>query len=420
MTSATAFDLLAKIIVSQDIKTLTTLGKNQDWFQTDNESLAFQYINNFYSKYNSLPSHKLCLDYIPGFPLSADEPIEYYIDFLRNRALYTHIISTIVHTGEKIKLGESGLADARAYLIESVNKIQTVSNHDGVLDYNEMGSTMWKDFMDTRFGTNTGIALGWEFLDEMNRGVKPTDFVTILGRPGSGKTLLTLHSALTVKRAGGKVLYVSMEMSPNDIATRISAMDTAINMRHISTGMTDDKDTVKYKEYLLSNLEKSPGTLHLIHGKLGCRVSEIVEYCRVLKPDIVYIDGAYLLREEEDVNSRGNKVNEIATAIKFEIALNLNLPVIGSYQFNRDGEKARKSGKKMGLEHISWGDSIGQLSSICLGLFEEEGDELKNYRTVSILKGRRGETGEFRINWDFDTSNFSQSNIKDESLNEYD
>lgn len=408
MALITAFDLLAKIVITKNTEALAALNANPEWLQSDNESLACKYISDFYNSYGDLPSHGICIEHIPGFPVVADEPVKFYEDFLRNRALHAHIISTLVYTSDKLKSGDTGLQEARDYLIERVGDLHKKSHHKDIFDYSQMGPDLWKEFTTNRWGIFSGIPLGWEFLDTMSKGVRAGDFNTLVGRPGEGKTQLALYSALTVKNAGHSVLFVSMEMAPILIASRLSAMDTRMNMGHIKSGLTSSAGADKYRGYALGDIAERPGKLHLIHGNLGCRVSEIVSHCRALKPAIVYIDGAYLLKPEKGYQGRDHKVNDLAAMIKSEIASDMNMPVFATYQFNRDGEKARKSGKRMGLEHISWGDAIGQLSSICLGLFQDEEAEVSNHRTVSILKGRSGETGEFKVNWNFETSDFSQ------------
>jgi hypothetical protein len=85
--------------------------------------------------------------------------------------------------------------------------------------------------------------------------------------------------------------------------------------------------------------------------------------------------------------------------IKQHLAEGLNIPVVQSFQFNREASK--KNMGEVGLENIAGSDAIGQLSSVVLGLFEDEGIETALQRKIRVLKGRNGEQGEFSINWRF-------------------
>jgi len=62
----------------------------------------------------------------------------------------------------------------------------------------------------------------------------------------------------------------------------------------------------------------------------------------------------------------------------------------------------------VGVGEIGYSDAIGQISSIVLGLFQEDSPETIQSRKVNVMKGRNGEIGELRIAWDFIDMDFSQ------------
>jgi hypothetical protein len=97
-------------------------------------------------------------------------------------------------------------------------------------------------------------------------------------------------------------------------------------------------------------------------------------------------------------------VAENCELLKEEIAGNLGIPVAASWQFSREAAKkmGSKKGGAVGLEDIGYTDAIGQISSIVLGLLEEDNVETMKKKTVTIMKGRSGESGEFKINWQFE------------------
>jgi len=81
-----------------------------------------------------------------------------------------------------------------------------------------------------------------------------------------------------------------------------------------------------------------------------------------------------------------------------------------SWQFNREAtKKAKKGGGDHGdLEDIGYSDAIGQISSIALSLFQEDGIETMKRRKIQVMKGRNGEVGQFSIAWDFVQMSFQQ------------
>jgi hypothetical protein len=94
----------------------------------------------------------------------------------------------------------------------------------------------------------------------------------------------------------------------------------------------------------------------------------------------------------------------------------MQVATFSSWQFNRvASQKKDKGGKGGTIDDIGYSDAIGQISSIVLGLFQEDGVETMNKKTIRVLKGRGGEVGEFDINWDFNKMNFDQIGADGES-----
>jgi hypothetical protein len=156
----------------------------------------------------------------------------------------------------------------------------------------------------------------------------------------------------------------------------------------------------------LSGIKDHGSKFWIVDGNLTSTVREVFALCHQLKPDVVVIDGAYLLAHENHKLDRYTKVAENIEMIK-RACTRLGLPVILSYQFNRQAAK-KKDSKEVGLDDIGYSDAIGQTSSIVLGLFEEENVSTMKSRMINILKGREGATGSFSVNWDFKKMDFSE------------
>lgn len=227
----------------------------------------------------------------------------------------------------------------------------------------------------------------------------------------SGKTFLGLYSAEQTWMHGGTPLFLSMEMPNIQIAQRVATMNAHKPLTQLLKGMMSSSSWKAFQTSLHA-LKKKEKPFWLIDGNLATSVDGLVSMARQLKPSAVYVDGAYLLTHPDRRISRFEKITENAEALKKRVATELDLPVIASYQFSREAEKKKKSNSKhkeeVGLEDIYGSDAIGQLSSVVLGLFEEESIETLIRRRVEVLKGRHGETGSFLINWDFINMDFSE------------
>jgi replicative DNA helicase len=122
---------------------------------------------------------------------------------------------------------------------------------------------------------------------------------------------------------------------------------------------------------------------------------------RQLKPEVLWVDGAYLVKTQNRGAKRWEQVAEVCEGLKAGVADTLNIPVVASFQFNRQ----QKKGDKGDLDNIAYSDAVGQISSVILGLglSDDEGSVENLYkRKIDVLKGRNGEVGSFDINWKFD------------------
>jgi replicative DNA helicase len=235
--------------------------------------------------------------------------------------------------------------------------------------------------------------------------------VSFVGRPAAGKTWKVLKVALHNWLKGRNVLFASMEMRNIVIAQRLAAMQGRKNLGQLMKAMMS---TTAFQS-LMGSLETAAEmerAFWLLDGNLAATAEDLIMYCRQLKPSALFVDGAYLLRHPNPRASKFDKITDNAEIMKQRIATDLGIPVVASYQLNREAVKKNGKGKSSpegaGLEDIYGTDAIAQLGTIVLGLHQEESVETMQGRVVSIMKGRNGEVGQFPINWDFQGMDFSE------------
>lgn len=201
------------------------------------------------------------------------------------------------------------------------------------------------------------------------------------------------------------VLFVSMEMMVPVVANRLTAMHSGLNLTHLNKATLSSKSFNKMRDDLVA-LQTHKSALYLMDGNLTATVDDVWSTASQLKPALIVIDGGYLLGHSNNRLDRFNRVAENTRLLKNQVATDLNTPVVCSWQFSRQAVK--KKVEDTGLEDIGFSDEIGQLSSIVLGLFEQESVETLNRRRVDIMKGRGGEKGHFDIYWDFYRCHFGE------------
>src|SRR5581483_1823039 len=114
-----------------------------------------------------------------------------------------------------------------------------------------------------RDGKLSGLATGLDDLDRMMGGLQPSDLIILAGRPGMGKSALATNIAYNVAKGwrgevrpdghtktvdGGIVGFFSLEMSAEQLATRIISEQTEIPSSKIRRGGINENDFEKIKD----------------------------------------------------------------------------------------------------------------------------------------------------------------------------
>jgi replicative DNA helicase len=176
-----------------------------------------------------------------------------------------------------------------------------------------------------RDGKLSGLATGLDDLDRMMGGLQKSDLVILAGRPGMGKTALATNIAYNIAKAwqgevkpdghtatvnGGIVGFFSLEMSAEQLATRIIAEQTGIASSQIRRGGISEADFEKIKDYSIE-LQHLP---LYVDETGGLSVAQLAARARRLKRqrglDLLVIDYLQLLQGSTRRSSE-NRVQEI-------------------------------------------------------------------------------------------------------------
>jgi len=258
-----------------------------------------------------------------------------------------------------------------------------------------------------------GIATGFNDLDKIIMGLNNSDLILIASRPGMGKTSIALNIALhAAEKSGKQVAVFSLEMSREQLATRLLSASARIDGKRLQIGRLSD---VEWRKLAEAAKQISDAKL-LINDDASLTVMEMNAQCRRLTNlGLVVID--YMQLMSAATNERGYRgenrvqiVTEISRTMKV-MAKELNVPIICLSQLNRDNEKRAKNDRRPQLSDLRESGSIEQDADIVMGLYRDdyynEESETPNIAECIILKNRRGETGTVFLYWDPEYTNFS-------------
>jgi replicative DNA helicase len=236
-----------------------------------------------------------------------------------------------------------------------------------------------------RAGHLSGLATGLADLDGRLGGLQPSDLLILAGRPSMGKTALATNIAYniaknykcepqsdgTIKVVDGAIVgFFSLEMSAEQLATRILSEQSEISSEKIRRGMIDEGE---FRNLVEVSREMSEIPLY-IDQTGGISVAQLAARARKLKRQkglgLLVVDYLQLLTgHKRQSEGRVQEVSEITTGLK-ALAKELNVPIIALSQLSRQVEN--RDDKRPQLSDLRESGSIEQDADVVMFVFREE------------------------------------------------
>lgn len=293
-----------------------------------------------------------------------------------------------------------------------------------------------------RDGNLSGIATGLRDLDGRMGGLQASDLIIIAGRPGMGKTSLATNIAYHIAAAyepvqqadgsfkpknGGVVGFFSLEMSSEQLATRIISEQTEIPSSKIRRGDITEADFEK----LVGCAQMMQNIPLFIDETGGISIAQLAARARRLKRqrglDVIVIDYVQLMSgtSRRASENRVQEITEITTGLK-ALAKELNAPIIALSQLSRQVEN--RDDKRPQLSDLRESGSIEQDADVVLFVYREEYyhknrepnpgteehmkwqaemEQVRGKAEVIIAKQRHGPTGTVNLAFQGEFTRFS-------------
>lgn len=304
-------------------------------------------------------------------------------------------------------------------------------------------------------GGLSGKTSGLDSIDRKTAGLHDSDLIILAGRPGMGKTSLATNIAfncaeehLNWQRDGGEfnygapVAFFSLEMSADQLATRILAEQAEISSESLRSGKLS-RDEFQKLSYASQRLAELPlyidDTPALTIGGLRTRARRMKRRHDI---GLIVVDYLQLLQGSGRASdNRVNEISEISRGLK-TLAKELAVPVIALSQLSRAVEQ--REDKRPMLSDLRESGSIEQDADMVWFIFradyyheatrpdpptestsadatekyriwEERYLELKNKATLIVAKQRHGSTGNVPLHFQSEITKFTSPNVKDYS-----
>lgn len=241
----------------------------------------------------------------------------------------------------------------------------------------------------------SGILTGFEQLDIMTGGWKPSQLIILAARPGMGKSALALNLAVNAGKEGKSVALFSLEMPKFDLIARMIAFEQNVSLAHFQTPQLLSDDD--YTRILLAGEKLTKCNIHLFDENVATP-TDVISRCKAVQAkcglDLVIIDYLQLMTAGGKYgDNRVQEVSYISRQLKM-LAQNMGIPVIALSQLSRSLES--RNDKRPQLSDLRESGSIEQDADAVMMLYRESYYERDNDDTsteLAIMKNRNGELG---------------------------
>lgn len=304
---------------------------------------------------------------------------------------YGKVIYDLYLRRQLIGIGEDIVFEAKNFLLEKDSKHQIEHAEQKLFDLALQGgqqarlrsfeaslaeSLKLAEIAYKRESKIVGVTTGLADLDKWLGGLHSSDLIIIAGRPSMGKTALATNIAFYAalakshnKEEGGNVLVFSLEMSADQLATRILAQEASISSDKIRRGELKSKDFPALVE-ASNQISKIP---LYIDDTPSLTVAALRTRARRLKRqkglDLIVIDYLQLLHTGGNIENRVQEISQITRALK-GLAKELEVPVIAASQLSRAVEQ--RDDKHPQLADLRESGSIEQDADVVIFLYREE------------------------------------------------
>jgi replicative DNA helicase len=403
--------LLSKAILDKNLTPLLMRNVNANWFADEDDKRVWNKVRDHFSKYGECPSVEVLKENYPTYEFTqSEDSITYLLDAVVDARRKTSTVTMIREAIESLDK-RSDHEDALLKLQRGLIKIED----DGLSGTSDLDLTneplrRWEDYVERKNLPNglRGFPTGFPTIDKATSGLQNGQLVVVIAPPKTGKSTLALQIALNIHREQKKVpMFQSFEMSNMEQETRYDSMRALISHQRLMTGTLTSEEEARYKK-ILEGLEKVDHKFWLVDSAAGSTVSGIAAKIQTLQPDIVFIDGVYLMVDEQSGEANTPQaLTNITRGLK-RLAQRFNKPIVISTQVLT--WKMKKG--NVTADSIGYSSSFFQDADIILGL-QREDEAVEDTRLLKVVASRNSGPAEVTLEWQWSEGRFREMDATD-------
>lgn len=345
--------------------------------------------------------------------------VEYYGKIVERLA----VLRRLIDAGNRItSIGYDERYEADAALEDAEKVLFDISRLRVTRDFQPLSAILTEvyeklDHIHSHDSEITGVTSGFIDLDRLTSGLQRSDLVVLAGRPAMGKTALALNIAHSVAtRARLPVGVFSIEMSAEQLATRLISIQAQVESQRLRSGRMSDSDWDRLVQ-AVAVLSEAP---IFIDDTPVLSVTEMRSKARRLHTEqglgLIIVDYLQLMHGAHSVENRVQEISAISRGLK-AVARELQVPVLALSQLSRAPDQ-RPNHEPM-LSDLRESGSIEQDSDIVMFIYRDvvynSETERPHVADIIVAKHRNGPTGKVHLFYQDSLMKFLDLSVRDDA-----
>lgn len=387
--------LISKIVQDKDVHHVYQQGIRKAFFPDPVDAQVFDAIVRHHNRYGEVPSADALSRDFPKYDLvEVSDSLEYLTDAFRAKHEQSLINDAIGDVATAYDQGN--LTAAKAVMSRVLKQIAEEVPQGKDVNLTETGDERMARYRALRDldGGLLGIPTGFPSIDKATQGLQPGQLITFAGPPKAGKSTALLLAAMEAHRTAHRPLFIGFEMTNEEQSSRFDAWRANVDHSKLVAGELTKAELARVER----EIKRAEGMRDFIVSSdimSATTVSGIQAKIEEHQPDVLYVDGVYMMDDElGEPKGSSQALTNITRSLK-RMALNLEIPIAISTQVLESKMEKRKV---VTSYSIGYSSSFAQDSDALFAVQRTEDPEVNMFK---ILLARNAPPMEIFVRWDW-------------------
>lgn len=390
--------LISSVIDAQDLAPVAEARITSNYFTDDRNTAIFQMVLEHWHKYGNVPGLDVVQSAYPTFRLATcEEPIQFYVDAMRDRHKERILLAAIQeiplildeegeNRGEKLlDLMQEAVNRSRVEIPVGLDEDIYTSALDWLLPVLEERS----QYGHLRKGA---AQTGFDTIDKVTGGLQAEQLVTLVGLPKGGKSSVLLKLAMNARDNGHRVVFTTFEMSLDEQKDRMASLLGQVALTKILRGSLTSDEQSRVEHGFRRRMSLDGFTMVHDRGSV-MTVSGIKAKIQEYRPSIVFIDGVYLMDDEnKEPFGSPRAITNITRSLK-RLAQSEKVCIVISTQ-----ALTYRAKKGVTVDSIGYSSSFLQDSDVVFGVEQTQVPYISLFKVMASRSGPKVDAT-IRVDW---------------------